>query len=108
KNDRFGVTVDLTLAALAQPHGETPNANAGVFAPIGASPASILDRFAEVEGLSGSKFGDILRGDDVDAVTILNHGGATGGALTNVGLLGGLAGLLGGATGFATGNIILG
>ena len=30
---------------------------------------SILDRFAEVEGLSGSAFTDILRGDDVDAST---------------------------------------
>src|SRR6185436_9045163 len=34
KNDRFGVTVDLTLAALAQPHGETPASNAGVFQPV--------------------------------------------------------------------------
>jgi Ca2+-binding RTX toxin-like protein len=109
KNDRFGVTVDLALPILAQPHGETPNSNAGVFGPVGASPASILDRFAEVEGLSGSAHADILRGDNVDAVTILNHGGATGGALTNVGLIDGLQALLGeGATGFATGNIILG
>ena len=62
-----------------------------------------------MEGLSGSAFSDILRGDDVDAVTILNHGGATGGALTNLGLIDGLQELLGaGATGFATGNIILG
>src|SRR6185369_10617702 len=41
KNDKIGVTVDLELAALNEP-------------PIAASPASILDRFAEVEGLSGS------------------------------------------------------
>ncbi len=54
KNDRFGVTADLTLPALAQPHGETPNTNAGAVFGVGASPASILDRFAEVEGLSGS------------------------------------------------------
>ncbi|GAU86882.1 peroxidase family protein [Bosea sp. BIWAKO-01] len=112
KNDRQGVTVDLTLAALAQPHGETPAANTGVVQPVGASPASILDRFAEVEGLSGSRFADILRGDNVDAVTILNHGGATGGALTNVALIDGLQGLLLqaglSATGFATGNIMLG
>src|SRR4029077_13605706 len=74
-----------------------------------ASPSSILDRFAEVEGLSGTAYTDILRGDDVDAVTILNHGGATGGALTNLGLIVGLQELLGAnATGFATGNIILG
>ncbi|WP_084321173.1 peroxidase family protein [Pseudomonas migulae] len=112
KNDQVGVTVDLSLAALAQPHGNAPNQNTGVFNPVGASPASILDRFAEVEGLSGSKFGDVLKGDDVDAVTILNHGGATGGALTNVALIRGLEQFLADAglptTGFATGNIILG
>ncbi|WP_223450304.1 MULTISPECIES: peroxidase family protein [unclassified Pseudomonas] len=112
KNDQVGVTVDLSLAALAQPHGNAPNQNTGVFNPVGASPASILDRFAEVEGLSGSNFGDVLKGDDVDAVTIINHGGATGGALTNVALIRGLAQFLSDAglptTGFATGNIILG
>ncbi|WP_433740236.1 peroxidase family protein [Pseudomonas putida] len=112
KNDKVGVTADLSLAALAQPHGNAPNQNAGVFNPVGASPASILDRFAEVEGLSGSKFADVLKGDDVDAVTILNHGGATGSALTNVALIRGLAQFLADAglptTGFATGNIILG
>ncbi len=108
KNDRCGVTADLTLPALAQPHGDTPIANAGPVIAVGASPASILDRFDEVEGLSGSAHADILRGDNIDAVTILNHGGATGGALTNVGLIDGLQELLGGADGFATGNIILG
>ncbi|WP_085718697.1 peroxidase family protein [Pseudomonas sp. B28(2017)] len=112
KNDKVGVTVDLSLAALAQPHGNAPNQNAGVFNPVGASPASILDRFAEVEGLSGSSFGDVLKGDDVDAVTIINHGGTTGSALTNVALIRGLAQFLADAglptTGFATGNIILG
>ncbi|PVZ57188.1 heme peroxidase [Pseudomonas sp. B1(2018)] len=112
KNDNVGVTADLRLAALAQPHGNTPNQNAGVFNPVGASPASILDRFAEVEGLSGSSFGDVLKGDDVDAVTIVNHGGATGSALTNVALIRGLDQFLADAglpvTGFATGNIILG
>ncbi|EJM69688.1 peroxidase family protein, partial [Pseudomonas sp. GM55] len=112
KNDKVGVTVDLRLAALAQPHGNAPNQNAGVFNPVGASPASILDRFAEVEGLSGSSFGDVLKGDDVDAVTIINHGGTTGSALTNVALIRGLDQFLADAglptTGFATGNIILG
>ncbi|PMZ88159.1 MULTISPECIES: peroxidase family protein [unclassified Pseudomonas] len=112
KNDRVGVTADLTMAALAQPHGNTPNQNAGIFNPVGASPASILDRFAEVEGLSGSSFGDVLKGDNVDAVTIANHGGTTGSALTNVALIRGLDQFLADAglpvTGFATGNIILG
>ncbi|WPN49562.1 peroxidase family protein [Pseudomonas sp. P8_241] len=112
KNDRIGVTADLSMAALAQPHGNAPNQNTGVFNPVGASPASILDRFAEVEGLSGSQFGDVLKGDDVDADTIINHGGTTGSALTNVALIRGLAQFLSDAglptTGFATGNIILG
>ncbi|WEK29101.1 MAG: peroxidase family protein [Candidatus Pseudomonas phytovorans] len=112
KNDKVGVTVDLSLAALAQPHGNAPNQNAGVFNPVGASPASILDRFAEVEGVSGSNYADVLKGDDVDAVTILNHGGATGSALTNVALIRGLQQVLADAglptTGFATGNIMLG
>ncbi|QJQ09910.1 heme peroxidase [Pseudomonas putida] len=112
KNDKVGVTVDLSLAALAQPHGNAPNQNAGVFNPVGASPASILDRFAEVEGVSGSDYADVLKGDDVDAVTILNHGGATGSALTNVALMRGLQQFLADAglptTGFATGNIMLG
>jgi hypothetical protein len=83
-----------------------------VFEPVGASPASILDRFAEVEGVSGSNFADVLKGDNVDAVTILNHGGATGSALTNVALIRGLQQFLADAglptTGFATGNIMLG
>ena len=57
KNDTIGVTVDLELAALNEP-------------PVAASPASILDRFAEVEGLSGSKFADYLRGSEADANVI--------------------------------------
>ena len=107
KNDRFGVTVDLALAIF----GGVGEIGDHIALPVAASPASILDRFAEVEGLSGSKFADILRGDEVDAVTILNQGGATGGALTNVGLISGLQELLGRRHvdhGFATGNIILG
>ncbi|WP_223509741.1 peroxidase family protein [Pseudomonas sp. BF-RE-29] len=112
KNDRIGVTADLTMAALAQPHGNAPNQNTGVFNPVGASPASILDRFAEVEGLSGSSFGDVLKGDNINADTIINHGGTTGSALTNVALIRGLDQFLADAglptTGFATGNIILG
>ncbi len=105
KNDRFGVTADLDLAIF----GGIGEIGDHIALPFAASPGSILDRFAEVEGLSGTSFTDILRGDNVDAVTILNHGGATGGALTNVALINGLQDLLGaGATGFATGNIILG
>ena len=65
-------SADLTLPALAQPHGDTPNSNVGPVFAVGASPASILDRFAEVEGLSGSRFADILRGDNVDAVEAIH------------------------------------
>ena len=105
KNDHFGVTVDLTLAAL----GGVGEVADHIALPLAASPSSILDRFAEVEGLSGSAFSDILRGDDVDAITIVNHGGATGGVLTNIALINGLQELLGaGVTSFGTGNIILG
>src|SRR5262245_35622048 len=105
KNDGFGVMVDLRLAALGG-IGEVAD---HIALPVAASPSSILDRFAEVEGLAGSAFGDILRGDDVDAATIVNHGGATGGVLTNVALIAGLQEFLGaGVTSFGTGNIILG
>ena len=54
KDDKFGVNIDLTIASV--------QCNAG--ASVGGCSPS---RFAEVEGLSGSAFGDILRGDDSDA-----------------------------------------
>ena len=81
KNDLFGVTADLALAIF----GGVGEFGDHIAPPFAASPSSILDRFAEVEGLSGTAFTDILRGDNVDATTIVNHGGATGGALTNLG-----------------------
>src|SRR5262249_36955976 len=114
KGDRFGVVADLELAALGG-IGEVAD---HIALGIQASPNSILDRFAEVEGLSGSDHTDILRGDSVDAATIINHGGATGGALTNLALIDGLEALLteagistaapAPASGFVAGNIILG
>ena len=113
KNDKFGVTADLTLAIF----GGVGEVGQHIAPPFAASPSSILDRFAEVEGLSGTGFTDILRGDNVDAVTILNHGGATGGALLNLDLIDGLAQLLEDAhitttspppSGYVAGNIILG
>ncbi len=55
KDDRFGVSIDLDVQAL----------NA---APVPAA-AGVLARFAAVEGLSGSAFGDLLRGDSEDALT---------------------------------------
>jgi Ca2+-binding RTX toxin-like protein len=76
KNDLIGVTVDLELPALNEP-------------PIAASPASILDRFAEVEGLSGSRFSDYLRDDESDANAIATLT-ATGSVLTNIALINGL------------------
>ena len=107
KNDRIGVTVDLELAALNEP-------------PVAASPASILDRFAEVEGLSGSKFADYLRGSEADANVIATFNAKTS-ALDAAGIarVSGLQGVLDHAfaldhspgshvTEFGTGNIILG
>ncbi|MBM6582765.1 hypothetical protein ILT44_21395, partial [Microvirga sp. BT689] len=96
KNDKMGVTVDMRLSAFNE-------------APIAASPNSFMDRFEETEGLSGSRFGDVLRGNDVDPVTIVNHGGTLGSVLTNPDLINGLQAFLGaGVTQFAGGNIILG
>jgi Ca2+-binding RTX toxin-like protein len=109
KNDKFGVTVDMRLPIFAPAHG----ANAvdlalGGVQPVGQSPDSILDRFAEVEGLSGSKFADILFGDDQDATVIANIT-AQGSVLTNIALINGLQDFLGaGVTSFGAGNIILG
>ncbi len=53
------------------------------------SVAAVLDRFESVEGLSGSSFGDVLRGDDLDAAQIAASG-FTGSVLTNFGLIAGL------------------
>ena len=104
--DRIGVTVDMELAALNEP-------------PVAASPASILDRFAEVEGLSGSKYSDYLRGSEADANVIATINAKTS-ALTAEGIarINGLQAVLdhafglkpgdsGHVTQFGTGNIIL-
>ncbi len=67
-----------------------------------------MNRFADIEGLSGSAFSDILMGDDADAADIATAG-FTGSVLTNVDLIDGLQELLGeGVTQFGSGNIILG
>ncbi|MFM9883087.1 MAG: peroxidase family protein, partial [Burkholderiales bacterium] len=97
KNDRLGVTVDLKVNDFIEP-------------PTTPSNAGILDRFAFVEGLSGSAFADILRGDDQMAADIL-VAGARGSVLDQEGidLITGLQAILGaGATTFGGGNIILG
>jgi Ca2+-binding RTX toxin-like protein len=104
KNDKFGVTVDLSLAAL----GGVGEVADHIALPVAASPSAILDRFAEVEGLSGSAFGDILRGDNADAAVLASFT-ATGSVLTNIALINGLQDFLGAGVGsFGTGNIILG
>ena len=95
KFDRLGVTVDLLVNDLIEP-------------PVAPSNTGILDRFADVEGLSGSAFSDVLRGDDADAAEI-GIAGPLNGVLTNIGLINGLQALLGGGvTSFGSGNIILG
>ena len=95
KFELLGVTVDLNVNDLIEP-------------PVTPSASGILDRFAQVEGLSGSAFSDVLRGDDADLAEI-NVPGAQNSALTNIGLIDGLQELLGaGVTSFASGNIILG
>ena len=114
KNDTYGVTADLSIAVL----GGIGEFGQHLAIPAAAAPSSILDRFAEVEGMSGTAFTDLLFGDRVDPVTLLNHGGATGGALTNLDLIDGLEELLAeagidttaapGPSGFVGGNIILG
>ena len=89
------VSVDLNVNDLIEP-------------PVTPSASGILDRFDQVEGLSGSAFSDVLRGDDADAAEI-NVPGAQNSVLTNIGLINGLQSLLGaGVTSFGTGNIILG
>ena len=95
KFDRFGVTVDMLVSDLFEP-------------PVAPSNAGILDRFAFTEGLSGSAFGDFLRGDDAEAADIA-VAGAQGSVLTNIALINGLQDFLGaGVTSFGSGNIILG
>ncbi|QEY62028.1 heme peroxidase [Metapseudomonas lalkuanensis] len=99
RGDPRGVNVDLLVNDLVEP-------------PVPASNAGLLDRFAEVEGLSGSSFSDILKGDHADATTIPTDG-ELGSTLTNIALVNGLQGLLDEAFGpgvvsFSAGNILLG
>ena len=54
KNDQFGVTVDMTAPDLRSGTRRDRSTARGAVQPVGQSPDSILDRFAEVEGLSGS------------------------------------------------------
>ena len=95
KFDLLGVSADLNVNDLIEP-------------PVAPSNQGILDRFADVEGLSGSAFSDMLRGDDATAADI-DIAGPLNGVLTRIGLIDGLQDLLGaGVTSFGSGNIILG
>ncbi|NQD93751.1 heme peroxidase, partial [Pseudomonas sp. CrR25] len=108
KDSRYGVTADF----FANAFNETP---------LSPSIAAITTKFAQVEGLSGSAFGDYLRGDHADAAEIANAG-AYGSILTNnhIDLIAGLRAFLGSAAAgpdgilgnaddqFGSGNIILG
>ena len=75
-----------------------------------------LDEFESVQGLSGTRFNDVLKGSNEDASTMLPlaQGGSTGylgSALDaqGIALIDGLQALLGtGVTSFAAGDIILG
>ena len=66
---------------------------------------NVRDRFDDVEGLSGWKFDDTLRGDSGDAATMEGHELNNA---TQISLIDGLSGVLGGATSFTGGNVILG
>ena len=75
-----------------------------------------LDEFESVQGLSGTAFGDVLKGSNEDATTLLPlaQGGSTGylGSgldAQGIALINGLQAVLGaGVTSFAAGDIILG
>ncbi|NNU43268.1 hypothetical protein HK415_09010 [Ramlibacter sp. B156] len=93
--DPLGVSADLLVSDRIEP-------------PVTPSNQGILDAFAQVEGLSGSAFSDILRGDNEDALSIAT-GDAQDSTLTNVALYSNVQPLLGaGVATFNSGNIILG
>ncbi|WP_223544079.1 peroxidase family protein [Pseudomonas sp. A-B-19] len=106
KDDRFGVTVDMNRIVFEQ-------------SALSPSVAGVHTNFAQVEGLSGSAFSDMLTGDDADALTIA-AAGVQGSVLTNIDLVAGLRAFLGAAAAgpdgivgtvddqFGAGNILLG
>ena len=97
KNDQRGVVVDLLINDFVEPLATPSN-------------AGIMDRFAFVEGLSGSNQADVLRGDNQEFADLL-LAGARGSILDAAGIarIAGLQQLLGtGVTTFGAGNILLG
>lgn len=94
KDETGGIEADMNVRAFIGP-------------TVPTSPNAYLDRFDMTEGLSGTAFSDILRGDDADAASLVGH------ELTNFDLISGLKdgpyALFGAATTvFSGGNIILG
>ncbi len=94
QNETTGIEADLDVEIFAPP-------------AIPASPNAILDRFRDVEGLSGTAFSDILHGDNATAADMVGH------ELTNFDLIFGLKDgpnplFNDGLTFFTGGNIILG
>jgi Ca2+-binding RTX toxin-like protein len=106
KNEAAGVGIDMNLRAFLAP----------VDGPVALGVAA---RFDAVEGLSGSRHSDLLRGDDADAITI-PLAGAQGSVLKNFDLISGLRAFVGAAGAgpdgilgtaddqFGAGNILLG
>ncbi len=101
EHDLLGVKADLEVNDFVEP-------------PVAPSAQGTQDRFADVEGLSGSAFSDILRGSNADAADI-DVAGTLNNALTAeaIALIDGLQEVLDrtlgpGASRFAAGDIILG
>ncbi|MBL0276692.1 MAG: choice-of-anchor D domain-containing protein [Anaeromyxobacter sp.] len=65
---------------------------------------ALRDRFDLVEGLSGWRFADLLRGDDGDATTMVGHELDAAG----IARIQGLSAVLGEASAFTGGNVLLG
>ena len=101
RNVDLGVNADMLLRAFDE-------------TPLPPSNVSIMDRFDSVEGLSGGRGNDILRGDDATSVDLrlLNNGNDS--VLRNFDLINGLRGnnpndiFAATVTEWAEGNIILG
>ncbi len=97
KFEQDGVTVDMKL--------QVDRAT-----PATPSTSGLLDLYAFVEGLSGSSFADVLRGDDAVSAEF-EFAGAQGSVLDAAGIarINGLQAVAGaGVTSFSSGNIILG
>jgi len=101
EHDTRGVKADLQVDDFVEP-------------PVAPSVQGTQDRFADVEGLSGSGFSDILFGSDAEAADIDIAGGLNNALdAEGIALIDGLQELLNrtlgpGASRFATGDIILG